>query len=245
MWKSLWIRVAFPLVIHSGMSAFSRDLFISVASLSLLVVNFLTRFHVCHHGPEFSNLQFLSDDLSESRYTFAFRFSSSACNSFFMLFPFCFLIRSLYYYFLLQNCFFTLVFGSGYVFRLFPLLVGKIFFGCFWMSCSVFIVWSYLDIFLVFFLSPVLSDLSPRMILFVLVVLIILFSSEDILAFFVRFSIFACCPSFLICVFSRISHLGFVWLLVLFKITPIFHRQISLLHRLDRSILWWCLLTFM
>ena len=57
-----------------------------------------------------------------------------------------------------------------------PLLAGRIFFRCFGMTCFVRIVLSCLDIFLVILLSPVLSGLFSRLVLFVLL-LRLLFSS--------------------------------------------------------------------
>ena len=39
--ESFWINVIFPLVIHSGMSASCRHLFILIARLSWMEVNFL------------------------------------------------------------------------------------------------------------------------------------------------------------------------------------------------------------
>ena len=51
------------------------------------------------------------------------------------------------------------------------ILIWRIFFHCFRMSGFGGIVWSYLDKFLVSLLSPVPSDLSPRVISFVVIVL--------------------------------------------------------------------------
>ena len=103
-----------------------------------------------------------------------------------------------------------------------PPLVGRIFFFCcFGMFCLVCIVLLFLDIFLIFLLSPVLSGLFPQVVLLFFLVLLL---SQRVPEFFLCFIILACFRSFLICVSSRISHPGFEFLFV--KRTPIFSQTI-------------------
>ena len=102
---------------------------------------------------------------------------------------------------------------------IFPLLAGRIFSRCFGVSCFIRIVWSCLGIFLVFFLVPVPSDWLRRAVSSILIVLVCSFRPN----IFLRFSclsIFAY-SRFLICVSSLISHLGFEFLFMFFRGTPI------------------------
>ena len=54
-------------------------------------------------------------------------------------------------------------------------LVGRIFFRCFGMFCFVCIALSFVDSFLIFLLSPVLSDLFPQIVLIFFLVLLFSF----------------------------------------------------------------------
>ena len=87
------------MVIHPGISASCRQLFISVASLSWVKVNFLNR-NICM--PSWSRVfqfcSFVSVALSESRCTSTFGSSSSIQNSFFcVVFPFNFFVPFPYF----------------------------------------------------------------------------------------------------------------------------------------------------
>ena len=50
---AFWIWVVIHFVIHSGISVFYLHLFISIASLSCIVMNFKTNIYVCHLGQGF------------------------------------------------------------------------------------------------------------------------------------------------------------------------------------------------
>ena len=112
------------------------------------------------------------------------------------------------------------------------------------MSCVVCILLSCLDIFLVFLLSLVPSDLFRRVLFFLLFL--------NSFSLFVRIHSrvfplsyhFAYCCTFLICVSSRISHRDFEFLFVFFRGTPNYHWLNSLLHRLVYLITWCCSLMY-
>ena len=105
-----------------------------------------------------------------------------------------------------------------------PPLVSRIFFSCFGMSYFVCIVLHFLNIFLIFLLSPVRSGPFPRGLLLFFLLLLFPFLPTCFSVFSISFIIFACFLRFLICVSSRISHPGFDFLLVFFKGTPIFSQ---------------------
>ena len=116
-----------------------------------------------------------------------------------------------------------------------PLHVCRIFFRRFGMSWFVCIVLPFLDIFLIFLLSPELSGLFPQVVLSFFSRIAFFFLSQRVPAFSLCFIIFACCR-FLICISCPISHPGFDFLFVFFKGTTIFYELISLLHWLVHSI---------
>ena len=95
------------------------------------------------------------------------------------------------------------------------LLADRIFFRCF-----VWIVWFCLGIFLVFILSPILSDSSLQVVSLV-VVLLFSFCPNS---YFFYVIIFACCRRFLICVSNLISHPGLVILFMFFRGNPTFSQ---------------------
>ena len=103
----------------------------------------------------------------------------------------------------------------------FPQFVGRIFFRCFEMSCFVCIVLHFVNIFLIFLLSPVLPGLFTE---FIFLMLIFFFLSQHVPAFLLCFIIFDAFRRFLICVSSRISHSAFVSLFVFSKGTQIFSQ---------------------
>ena len=114
--------------------------------------------------------------LCEYRRIFALGPSLYLCNSFSMfLIYLTFLLCSPCSHILLQNCFVFLLSGCWYVFMHFTHTWRLTFSHCFGMSYFVRIVLSNLDIILVFFLWPVTSHLFPRLLLFVLLV-VLLFS---------------------------------------------------------------------
>ena len=151
---------------------------------------FKTSIHVCHHDQAFSNwVFFLSVALCESRYIFASGPYSSPSNSFPML-----LCIRLFRYVLFVPIFCIKIVllpcrpVVGISSCILPLLAGWIFYRCFGMSCFVYIVWSYLDIFLAFFLSPEPSNLFPRVVLFVLFVFLVSFRLNKFLLVIVDLS---------------------------------------------------------
>ena len=100
---------------------------------------------------------------------------------------------------LLQNCFVSFSSVVDMSSCVLLQLAGRIFFfHCFGMSCFVCIILSCLDIFLVFLLSPVPSDLFPRVVLLFLLGLLFFFSSQHVSRFFLCFIIFACCRRLLL-----------------------------------------------
>ena len=109
---------------------------------------------------------FLSIALSESTFIFVFSPSSSPFNSFPMLqIQSAFLLCSLRSHILLPKCFVSLLSGCWYMLAHSSLLANRIFFlvlECLILSC--------LDIFFVFLLSAVTSDLLPPVGLFVLII---------------------------------------------------------------------------
>ena len=105
----------------------------------------------------------------------------------------------------------------------FRVIVDRIFFRCFGMSCFVCIVLPFVDISLIFLLSPALSCLFSQVVLLFLPVLPVPFY----LAYFsasLFFIILACFRSFFICVSSGTSHPGFDCFFVLFEGIPIFSQ---------------------
>ena len=101
------------------------------------------------------------------------------------------------------------------------------------MSCFVCIVLPYLDIFLIFRLSPVAFGLFSRVVFFTRISFS--FLPQHVPEFFCRIS-FVCCRKFLICVSRRNYHPGFKFLFLFFRGTPIssqtnfIHAEISSLN---------------
>ena len=149
---------------------------------------------------------------------------SSICNSFSML-----LIHSafFFYYDLSVPIFCTKIFMPlsrpviGMSSFILFLLADRMFFRCFQMSYFVCIIWFCLGIFLVFPLWLIPSNLSLRVVSFVLIVLLFS-SSEHLFMFFFYLSLFVSCRRFFICISNLISHRGFDFLFVFFRGTPIF-----------------------
>ena len=86
-WGSLRIKLIFPLVIHSGIFASSKNLFNSIASLWWMDVNFINQTlctPLCHGILPVSIT--LSVTLADLMCMFISELSSSLCNSFFGLF---------------------------------------------------------------------------------------------------------------------------------------------------------------
>ena len=106
----------------------------------------------------------------------AFGPSSSPSNSLvLLLIHLAFLLCSLGRHILAQNSLVSLTSGCWYVFVSSPRLVGKISFRCFGMSCFACIVLPFVDVCLIFLLSPVLSDLFLHVVLLFFLVLPFLF----------------------------------------------------------------------
>ena len=142
-------------------------------------------------------------DIALSEWTYISGSSSRTCNSFSMLFIHsAFLLCSFRSHILFQNfgvSFHPIVGISSCILYL---LAGRSIFLCFGMSCFVWIVWPCLGIFLVFFLSSVPSDVCPRVVLFVLLVVLLLAFHLNILPFFFLFlCIVARCRRFFLSLF--------------------------------------------
>ena len=102
-------------------------------------------------------------------------------------------------------------------------LLVRISFRCCGMSCFVWIVLPFVDIFLIFILSPVLSGLFPQVVLLFFLVLSFRFcpTMSQRFSFVLSFwPVFV--DLFFICVSSRISHPGFDFWFMLFEGIPIF-----------------------
>ena len=103
-------------------------------------------------------------------------------------------------------------------------VVDRIFFRCFGIFCFICIVLPFVDISLIFLLSPVLSGLFPQVVLLSFLVLPFPFCSyifqclSFVLSFWVVF------VYFFIYVSSRISYPGFDFFFVLFERIPIFSQ---------------------
>ena len=115
------------------MSVFCKRLFISIASLSRIEVNFWNQYSCMPSRP--GVLVFLRVALSESRCIFAFAPSSSSSN-FFVAYPFgffCYVLFVPIFYFeiVLFPCHPVVGLSSCIL----PLLAGRICFLCFGMSC--------------------------------------------------------------------------------------------------------------
>ena len=95
-----------------------------------------------------------------------------------------------------------------------PLFVGIIFFPCLRIFCFVCIVLSFVEIFLIFLLSPVVLSF--------LLVLFFPLCDNMLKSFFLWFIIFACCCKFLIFVSSRISHPSFEFPFVFLRVPRFF-----------------------
>ena len=171
--------------------------------------------------------------LNDLRYISLLGLSSSSCCCFLSIRLFCYDLSVPIFSFKFVLLPFHPVAKSSCIF---PLLAGR-FFHCLGISRFVWIVWSCLNIFLVFLISPVPSGLFPRVVSFVLIVLFFAFRF-NIFPYFPLFYIFTCCRRFLICFCSLISHPGVGFLFVFLREHRFYHRLISLLHRLVSFIPW-------
>ena len=149
---SFFIRLVFSFVIHSGISISCWHLFISIAGLSGMDVNFLNQYPCMPSWPGVLQFYaFLRVPPSKSMCFFAFGPSSIPSNAFLMLLIHsAFLLFSLRSHILLQNGFVSLSSSFCYVHS--PPICRLIFFRCFGMFYFVRIVLFCLDIFLVFLL---------------------------------------------------------------------------------------------
>ena len=173
---SFWIRVFMYVCLFQASVHFDCQPHVDVNGfLEPVFMNFLIAWR-------FPILYFFCVALCESRCIFALGLSLSSWNSFFILF-----IHSVLMFCLLPSYILLVFFPShpviGMTSLIPPLLAGRIFFRCFGMSCFVCLVWSCLDIFVVFFLPPVTLGLFPRFILFILLASIFLFFSNIIQRF--------------------------------------------------------------
>ena len=216
MWSFLWssIRV--------------RVLFVGICSFLVLVCRewrwiSWTRNHVFDHGLALSCLIFFNVVSSKSMCISAFGHSSSPSNSFVILLmhsgiSLCFLVAI----FLTKIVWFLLHLVVGMFWGHLLPFVGGIFFRCFGMFCFVCIVLPFVNIFLIFLLSPVIFGLFPQYCIIIFSCVAFFFLSLHVPAFSLCFwPVFV---DFFICVSSRNSHPGFDFFFVLFEGIPIFSQ---------------------
>ena len=151
----------------------------------------------------------------------AFRPSLSPSNFFcHIVYPFGFFVMFFGCLILVQNHLVSFASGCWHIFVWSPRLMGRIFLCCFGMSCFVCIVLLFVDISLIFLLSPVLSGLFPQVSLFFSCVAFS-FSSLNVSASFLCLIILVYFHRFFICISSQISHPGFDFFFMLFEGIPI------------------------
>ena len=139
-----FIRVVFSMVIHSGISVFCMHLFIWVVRLSWMEVKFLNQNLCMPSRPEVFQFDILGFALGASGCIFTWAFRT--------LFPCCLFIRHFLMIFPFQHLALkTLCHSRIRLLAYSPLLFGRSFFRCVRTS-YVFILRSYLSIFLVFLL---------------------------------------------------------------------------------------------
>ena len=226
---SFWIMVVFPLVINSGTCVPCRHLFISSASLSWMEMNFLNQ-NPCILS--WSNIfQFdiyFSVIWRKSMCIATFGPSSNPSNSFFIsLIHWNLLLCFLSCYILVQIVRFLMHSFVGMFSYNLLLVVDRIFFRCFGMSCLfVFfcIVLRFVDIFLIFLLLLVFSGLFPQVVLLFFLVLPLPFCLYMFQRLFFVLSFWPVFVNFFICISGRISHPGFNFIFVLFERIPIFSQ---------------------
>ena len=145
------------------------------------------------------------------------------------LFPYCLIIRLFRY-----GPFVAIFFSKIVLFPCHPVVVmslcilpqlaSRISFRCFRMSCLVCIIIFSLSIFLVYLLSPVPSGLFPRVVSFVLIVVLLFSVLPNLFQLsFPVLSFLLVVEFFFVCVSSLSSHPGFKILFVFFRGTPISH----------------------
>ena len=125
---------------------------------------------------------------------------------------------------LVPNCSISLASGCWYVFVSSPPFVSRIPFRCFGMPCFVCIVLPFVDIFLIFFLSRVLSGLYPHVVLLFFLMVPFPFCLYTFLRLSFVLSFWSVFIDFIICVSSRIFHPGFDFFFVLFEGILIFSQ---------------------
>ena len=183
------------------------------------------RIHIFHHSLAFSNLIFFLVLFWVNLSVFPL---SVLLRVLLTLLPCCLSIR-LYCYGLLVAISYSKITQLllhpvvGMFSRHLPQLVGRIFFRCFGMSCFVCIVLPFLDIFLIFHLSPVLSGLFPLVVISSCVVFS--FLSQHVPAFFLFLKSFLLVfVDFLSAFRIEFPIQGFDFLFVLFKGTSVFSQ---------------------
>ena len=124
-------------------------------------------------------------------------------------------------------------------------VVGRIFVCCFGMSCFVFIVLFFVDIFLIFLLSPVLSGLFPQVVLLFFLVLPFPFCSN----IFLRLSFVLSFWPVFVDILSVFPVEFPIMVLILpscfLRVSQFFHKLISLLHTLLHIIPFYYSLIYM
>ena len=118
----------------------------------------------------------------------------------------------------------------------FLLIVDRIFFHCFGMSCFLCIVLPYVDISLIFFLSPVLSGLFPQVLLLVFPVLSLLFRSQLFQRLSFVSSFLPVLVDFLSEFLVEIPIRVLIFLSCFLRGSQFSHKLISLLHKLVHLI---------
>ena len=116
-------------------------------------------------------------------------------------------------------------------------VVDRIFFRCFGMSCFVCIVLPFLDISLIFLISPVLSSLFPQVYWYFFLCSLFYVLFKHIPASFLCFIILVCFRWFLSAFRVEYPILVLIFLSCFLRGSLFSHKLMSLLHRLVRLIL--------
>ena len=215
-----WIKVVFPRVIHSDTCAPCKHVLISCASLLWLEGHFLNQKPCIPSWSGVFQFDIFSVVLSKQMCISAFGLSLSPSS----LDKLCFFFFFFGCYLSVPNRSVSLASGCWYVLVASPPVFDRFFFYCFGMSCFVCIVLTFVNISLIFLLSPVHSGLFPQVVLLFFLVLLFPFCSDV----FQRLSIVLLFQpvfvDFFFCVSSRIFHPGFDFFFVLFEVVPIFSQ---------------------
>ena len=220
LWRFFRIRVVFPLVIHSGIVVSSKHLLSWRSSLSCMDVDFLNQYLCMPSWP--GVCQFC---------IFFLEAIPSVCpsqidlcvlvNLHHVISPIGFLLGFFFLFHIsLQNCFASFASGSCLSPYIIHLLVGRIFL-IFWNIpfCLECLTLSRYLLDLSYF-TNIFWFISSNRIVRLVCRLILVFSSQHMLACFSFFCNFAYCRGFFMCPSSLISYPGFTFPLCLPRGTP-------------------------